>query len=142
MPAFWFSCLVSLAVDQITKFWALAYLSQPVVVIPGLLALRCVRNPGAAFGFLAYQTPLLILIAAIASLALLLGYKRLLLAPSVVRWGLGLFLGGTLGNLVDRVRFGYVVDFIDLRFWPVFNLADVAIVTGMGLILWYWWRGR
>ncbi|ACX52700.1 lipoprotein signal peptidase [Ammonifex degensii KC4] len=143
MAAFWLTFLLSFLLDQVTKLWALSYLSRPLVLIPGLLTLRCVHNPGAAFGLLAHQTPLLILVAAVASLVLLLGYKRLRLnAPPIIHWGLGFFLGGTLGNLVDRVRFGYVVDFIDFGFWPVFNLADVAIVVGVGLILWYWWRGR
>jgi signal peptidase II len=66
----------------------------------------------------------------------LLAYKRLAAGRVLVKTGLGLVIGGALGNLVDRLRYGMVVDFLDFRVWPVFNLADSAIVAGAFLLAW------
>lgn len=104
--------------------------SRPV--IPGVLHLTHVQNPGAAFGLLPGQTTVLLLVAAltVAALALALRAWR----EPLARAGSALVLGGAAGNLADRLRTGTVTDFIDLRVWPVFNLADVAIVAGTGLL--------
>ncbi|MGO0121980.1 signal peptidase II [Desulfothermobacter acidiphilus] len=139
MLLFWLACLLVLGLDQWSKYWAVTHLSHPVPLAGGLITLRCVRNPGAAFGLMAHQNFWLITIALLAIAALIWGYRRLPSLPAPVRLGLGLFLGGTLGNLLDRLRGGCVVDFIDLGWWPVFNLADVAILVGVVLVLWYWW---
>jgi signal peptidase II len=103
----------------------------------GLVRLDYTRNTGAAFGFLPNGGVLFAGIAVAVILAILLAYRKLGSAPLIVRAALGLVLGGALGNLIDRVRLGYVVDFIDLRWWPVFNLADSAIVVGVLLLLLY-----
>ena len=60
----------------------------------------------------------------------------LLIAPARYRLGLGVLLGGAVGNLIDRLRFGAVVDFVDVPWWPTFNVADVAIVVGVVLVVW------
>jgi signal peptidase II len=62
-------------------------------------------------------------------------YRRVAAGPALLRIGLSLVLGGAIGNLIDRVRLGYVVDFIDLRWWPVFNVADSAIVVGVAALV-------
>ncbi len=131
--------IVVVAIDQVTKQAALDYLaSGPVHLIDGVLSLRLSYNSGGAFGFL-QGIPGLFLIASIVIAAVILvwvgrlndlGYS----AP------LGLILGGGLGNLTDRVfrdLEGQVVDFIDLQVWPIFNVADTAIVTGVLLIVFF-----
>lgn len=79
---------------------------------------------------------LFIAVAAIVLVGLVVSYRRIQEADTLTQAALGMVAGGTLGNLVDRLRFGYVVDFIDLRWWPVFNLADSAICVGVGFLMW------
>lgn len=116
-----------------------------VSVISGLLSLTHVQNRGVAFGLLAGISPILMTLAAL-TLIVLLSYnkgRRTLVrrtsghptwsrASSI---GFTLMVGGAIGNLLDRIRFGFVVDYLDVHVWPVFNLADAAIVTGAGLVL-------
>ena len=104
--------------------------SRPI--IPGILHLTHVENPGAAFGLLPGQAGLLALFALVAVIGIV-GAARRWRSP-LAHTGLGLLLGGATGNLVDRARVGTVTDFIDLRVWPVFNVADIAIVVGSGLL--------
>lgn len=110
-------------------------------LIPGILRLRLAHNTGAAFSLLAGRGPLLILVGVVA--VAVLGW-HLQHARGQSRWlrvGLALAGGGAVGNLLDRVRLGYVVDFLDLRGYPaIFNLADMAIVAGIGLLLIDLWR--
>lgn len=136
--------LVVVALDQISKVWAeqaLAY-GRPVEVF-GWFNLTLVYNRGAAFSFLSqaggWQRGFFILIGLVA-VAILLGWLRKLQPQE--RWqglGLALILGGAVGNLIDRARHGYVVDFIDWHYagwhWPTFNLADSAITAGVVLLL-------
>jgi len=137
--------LAVLALDQLTKFLALARLSPglPVPLVEGFLAFTLVMNPGLAFGIFAATPPgwrwLVALLSFCALSALVLLSARLLLAggqPAVL--SLGLIFGGAVGNLVDRGRFGAVVDFIDVHWrgyhWPAFNVADSAITVGVGLL--------
>jgi signal peptidase II len=93
-------------------------------------------NPGAAFGILPNQNVLFITTGLLLVIGALAIYRKLPPAKKILRIGLGLVLGGALGNLVDRLRFGKVVDFLDFRVWPVFNLADTAIFIGVCLLAW------
>lgn len=86
---------------------------------------------------LAHQTPFFVAISIIVIAVILVAYRQLKESPLRFQLALALQLGGALGNLVDRLRFGYVVDFLDFRIWPVFNLADVAIVVGVILLGWH-----
>lgn len=125
-----------MAVDQVTKSLALAHLESPREVISGVLTLRLLYNPGGAFGML-QDFPGFFLVASLAAAVIILIWVRHLDRPGWVA-PLGLVLGGGLGNLIDRVfrdTGGRVVDFIDLHVWPVFNVADAAIVTGIGIVL-------
>lgn len=129
-------CFATAALDQASKHLAQRLLisGRPHAVIDGLLYLTYVRNPGIAFGLIPNR-PLLITGVGILGLFLLLsGSSRLLRGDSPALIGAGLAAGGALGNIADRLRFGEVIDFIDFRVWPVFNLADVAIVCGAALI--------
>lgn len=123
--------------DQATKY-AVGKLVAPHDVIPcfgGLVRITNVRNYGAAFGIL--QNKQVVFMAATV-LVVLLGLFFLPRFPSrnwQARLGIALGIGGALGNFVDRVRFGSVFDFIEVSLWPVFNLADSAIVIGVALLM-------
>ena len=94
-------------------------------------------NAGGVFGFFTNQT-FLITVAAIISVVVIILYSRHKMAQSMlVKVSLGLILGGSIGNLIDRIRFGAVTDFIDVGAWPVFNLADSAIDVGVVLLIIY-----
>ncbi len=108
---------------------------RPISLLGGKLLLDLVHNSGAAFGLFPNQTVLFIVVASAIVIGLVVMYRRLSRGPIWLRIGLGLVLGGALGNLADRIRLGYVVDFIDLRWWPVFNIADSCIVTGVAVLL-------
>lgn len=134
------------ALDQATKAWVLGsfalYESRPVV--PGLFRFTYLRNPGAAFSFLAdqaesFRRPFFLGVTAVA-LAVILGVVARL--PPKRGWtlaGLSLVFGGAVGNLIDRVRWGEVIDFLDVfwktHHWPPFNVADSAITVGMVVLL-------
>lgn len=127
--------------DRITKIWVERSIpfgtSRPVV--DEWLQLTHVRNTGAAFGLLPERTSLLSVLSIVAVLLILFYYRRLAMASPFIAGTLGMQLGGALGNLVDRVSQGYVVDFVDAgipggpRFWA-FNVADSSIVVGIGLV--------
>lgn len=129
--------------DQVSKYFAIEKLkgSMPYVIIPEFLKFTYVENYGAAFGILKNKkiffiiTTLIIIIA--VSIFLIKYYHKLNIFMII---GLGLLLGGAIGNLIDRIRFGYVVDFISVRLFnsydfPVFNIADISIVCGTILIM-------
>ena len=128
--------------DQLTKLWvrtSFVYGGEPQAVIPGFFNLVYVRNTGAAWGMLGGQQVLLVLLS-IAVLVMLALYHRRLLNPTLDhRIALGLMTGGILGNLIDRVRLGWVTDFLDFHVgawhWPSFNVADSAICIAVGIYL-------
>lgn len=127
-------------IDQLSKFFALQYLSsqESASLIPKVLDLTLVRNPGIAFGLFSNYTSVLFTVITISLVFLFLIVNRSHNTPSertpvADRWALSLILGGAIGNWIDRLRFGAVIDFIDFRIWPVFNIADIAITTGVCL---------
>lgn len=130
--------------DQLTKAIAETSLvpgiSQPV--LDPFFHLTLVRNPGIAFGLFQNVGSLLFVIITASILALGLVGVRLGNSPSMTPYGIGLILGGAVGNWIDRVRGGAVIDFLDFRIWPVFNLADTAITVGVGLFLLDFFRSR
>ncbi len=137
---------VVIVLDRLTKLWITAHLPQGhyITIIPGIFRISHVFNFGAAFSLFANLSPTLVrdaLIAfsVVAVLAVLGMIQRLGRAPSLTGVALGLILGGAIGNLYDRVRFGYVVDFLEVKIvhyhWPDFNVADSCIVIGACLLL-------
>ena len=117
--------------DQVTKqVVARALALGEEVQIAGPFSIHHVHNSGIAFGFFASATSIVIAVTAVAVGWMLLFFSRSGSRHPVLPVALGLVLGGSLGNLLDRVRLGYVTDFLDFRFWPAFNLADVFIVVG------------
>ena len=133
-----------LFVDQVSKYLVTMWLGegQSWDIAPWLapiFRITHVTNTGAAFGLFPKWGDFFILIAAIVIVAIILYYHHLPRGQWLMRVALGLQLGGATGNLIDRLRRGFVVDFIDLNFWPlhnwpVFNLADASIVTGVTLL--------
>jgi signal peptidase II len=131
--------LVVVILDQLSKAWAWSALAggEVVPLLPGLLQLRRVANTGAAFSLFTGAPRLLGLVSALVSAALLVWMLR---QPPSGRWriaGLGLLLGGAVGNGLDRWRLGWVMDFLEfvpIEF-PVFNLADVAINLAVACLL-------
>lgn len=122
--------------DQLSKSSAHVFLQgrPSLPLIDGLVHLTYTQNTGAAFGLLRDYTLLLSLLSLLFLLAIILVGANLPLSSRAMRLALGAGVGGALSNLLDRFTKGYVIDFIDFRVWPVFNLADVAIVVGLGVV--------
>jgi signal peptidase II len=138
-PWHWLSLLVvagaAVAADQLTKHVVASALQiDDSVATAGPLSIHHVRNSGIAFGLFASRTSAVIMLTALAVGAMVIFYARSAQRHPLLPVALGLVLGGSLSNLVDRVRLGYVTDFIDFRWWPAFNLADTFIVVGVGLL--------
>ncbi|HOP75577.1 MAG TPA: signal peptidase II [Bacillota bacterium] len=119
-------------IDQAVKIAVERNISllQDIPVIGEYVSLTYVKNYGAAFGMLESQT---ILLSAVAGAVFLLAWfyrRQLRQYPKMLQMGIAFTLGGALGNFIDRIRLGYVIDYIDLHFWPVFNIADIMITVG------------
>lgn len=131
--------LIVLAIDRLTKFLVVKYLpfEVPVAPIPALskwFSFTYIHNTGAAFGMFRQGCTLFALVAVCVVIGLIVWYDRLPVRHLLVRIAVGLIIGGAAGNLVDRVRTCYVVDFLDFHFWPVFNVADSAVVVGVVIL--------
>jgi signal peptidase II len=105
------------------------------VVIPGVLSLTLLHNTGIAFSLLRGLPPLVTVALALTILGVAVYNRDAWPRTAAVRWGLGFVLGGAAANVVERLRFGYVIDYLDVHVWPVFNVADSAIVVGAGLLV-------
>lgn len=128
-------CVV--AVDQITKFLAFTYL-QPqntIPVINRVFYLTYLENSGAVFGILGGSTWILALLAFLIILCFSYYIYRNPRPARGMKTSIALIIAGTLGNLIDRVRIGYVIDFFDFRYLPVFNIADIAVIAGAGALI-------
>jgi signal peptidase II len=135
--------LAVIALDQWTKHLARTILLGPggsgprsVPVLGELVRLTYVENRGAAFGLLQDQTTFFILVGIVVIVVIVASYRQIKAPGWNLNLALGLQMGGALGNLLDRIRYGYVVDFFDLTVWPVFNVADSAICVGVALLAW------
>lgn len=134
------------ALDQATKWLVIERLPlyEDLHLIPGFLSLQHVRNSGAVFGFLSgadipFKPYLFAVLSALALAALAYYARTIPAAEKLPRFALSLVIGGAIGNLIDRVRFGYVVDFVKMywetHIWPNFNVADSAISIGLVLLI-------
>ncbi len=128
---------VVLFLDQFSKFLAVRFLqlNTPVALIKNFLYLTLVHNRGAAFGMFRNQLLIFVLIS-IFAIALIFYHLKNKKNSALSGIALSLILAGAIGNLIDRLRFGFVIDFLDLRVWPVFNLADSAITIAAFLLSW------
>ncbi|MEO5841308.1 MAG: signal peptidase II [Acidimicrobiales bacterium] len=129
-----------LVLDQLTKIWAASALDDRTIHVVWKLQLRLVRNPGTAFSLGEGKGPLLGVVACIVVIVLVRLARQPRSLLSAV--GIALILGGAIGNIVDRIvrsphgfLEGHVVDFIDFKFWPVFNVADMGVTCGIILVI-------
>ena len=128
--------LAGLGADQLTKAIVTHRLDlQEEVHIAGPFSIHHVTNSGIAFGLFASATPIVILLTALAVMWMLYFFARSGSRHPVLPVALGLVIGGSVSNLIDRVRLGHVTDFLDLTYWPAFNLADSFIVIGVAILL-------
>jgi signal peptidase II len=140
----WFAVSAAIVVaDQLTKWWVLAVFAPGErLAVTGFFNLVLAFNRGAAFSFLAdapgWQTPFFIAVALIVGTVVAVMLWRSQAIP-LLRAALALVLGGAIGNVIDRIRYGYVVDFLDFHafgwHWPAFNVADSAISVGAALLI-------
>jgi signal peptidase II len=134
--------LAILGIDQVSKFLVRLKLTQgqSIPIMKNILHITFIKNTGAAFGMFRNSTLVFIAISIMAVLVLL-GFiinvikKGQFLFNPMANSGLILIVSGAMGNLLDRLNFGYVIDFIDVRIWPVFNIADSCITIGTILLL-------
>lgn len=140
MKKFYWILLIGVLVivaDQFSKYWvnaALTYgFSKPIT---SWFSLTYIFNTGTAFGLFAGNNKALVIVA-LTILSFLLYSARGLCERTGAwgLWGIGLVFGGAIGNLIDRIRIGRVIDFLDFHFWPVFNLADTAISIGAACLI-------
>lgn len=124
--------------DRLTKSLIQQYLveGESLPVINGIFHFTYYRNPGAAFNVLAYRTQFFILITLAVLAIILFYYNKIPADRPYARTALALQFGGAAGNLFDRLFGGYVIDFLDFRVFPVFNIADSAIVIGVIILSW------
>ncbi|MEN8199803.1 MAG: signal peptidase II [Thermodesulfobacteriota bacterium] len=141
-----FLLILVIALDQLTKIWVLRSfdLYESLVVIPGFFDLTYLTNKGAAFGFLAgvdaaWRHYFFLGLASVALVLLAVAWLRMRKDHLLYGPALALIAGGAIGNVIDRVRLGAVVDFLDFyvagHHWPAFNVADSAITVGVALFL-------
>ena len=138
-PSHWFALALvaaaALAADQITKHVvANALRPDGSVSLLGPFSIEHVHNSGIAFGLFASRTSAVVALTGVAVAAMLVFFGRSAGRHRFLPVALGFVLGGSLSNLIDRVRLGYVTDFLHVRYWPAFNLADSFIVIGVALL--------
>jgi signal peptidase II len=127
------------AVDQISKKLISINLlpGQSKPIIENIFCLTLVHNKGVAFGLFSERAAFFVFISIIVVLLIIVSFQKIKGYGLLLKVGLSLILGGAVGNLIDRFMFGYVIDFLDFRIWPVFNIADSAITIGAGLLVIY-----
>jgi signal peptidase II len=133
---YWLTVILVLIIDQISKLWVVHNLEpgESRIILEQILYLTYVQNQGAAFGILPGRSWLFLIGALLVVLVLIVINSRNR-QPNSVQIITGLITAGALGNVIDRVRLKYVIDFFDLGWWPVFNFADIAIVCGAILLI-------
>ncbi len=138
--------LLVLGADQLSKAWAIENIPLNTIlpILPPPLGewfvLTHIKNSGAAFGLFPQLSLVFTFIALIVSFVIVAYYHSIPAGQWLVRLSLGMQLGGAIGNLIDRLRFGAVTDLFYVRPFPVFNIADAAIVTGVGVLMFHLWR--
>ena len=139
---YYIAILALIGLDWLTKYWIQTSmaLNDTIPVIDGIFHITYIHNYGAAFSILEGKQGFLLIVTGIA-MAAILGYMVIAQIKKKTNpmelWSLALILSGGIGNFIDRVRFGYVVDFFDFRVWPIFNVADIAVCCGCGLLVFY-----
>ena len=135
---FWLTAGAVLILDRLSKWWIMENMNvgDSWALINDIVNIRFIQNNGAAFGILQGGGLLFVIMAVVVIIATIY-FIRMYQLPPLAHYSLGLIVGGALGNLIDRIIYGSVVDFISVGWFPVFNLADSAIVCG-GILLVLW----
>jgi len=129
--------LILLVIDQLTKWWVSISLDLrvPNNLVGNVIRLTRVHNDGGAFGILPGGGIVFLIVSGIVSLILFLILLTMRIDSRLIRTGMAFVLAGAIGNLIDRVRWGYVLDFFEIRGFPIFNVADACITVGAVLII-------
>jgi signal peptidase II len=131
--------IVVIAIDQFFKahITSTMTLGESIPVIQNFFHFTYVLNPGAAFGILPNQRVFFLITGAVLLLATMYFYPRIKKNDRLLKFGVINLVSGSTANLIDRFQTGYVIDFIDFRIWPIFNIADIAIVFGMFIVIYF-----
>ncbi len=134
--------LLIMLFDQLTKFLIKKnfQLNESIPIIKNIIHLTYITNTGSAFGLFKGLNIFFILISLIVIIAILYYLNKIKNNEKSLQFAVGLLLGGTIGNLIDRIFYGAVIDFIDLRIWPVFNAADSAVTISIILLIILLWK--
>ena len=131
--------VILVVIDQIIKFAVYDYLRPQgsKMLVPGFIQLRYLENDGAMMGMMSGKTPLMTALAIVCMVAVLFVIYSGWLTSKIDYASIVLIAAGGFGNIIDRVSLKYVVDFLDFRVWPVFNIADICVCVGCGLLIIY-----
>lgn len=138
---FYLIVFLVLILDQIVKFFIKKIELGKDVFDLGFFSLTHLNNYGAGFGILQDQTWIFIFAAVIFIFVFMLFYEKIE-KDKLVQTGFALLLGGTISNLIDRLIHGFVIDYLNFKVWPVFNIADSAITVGAVIVVWYYAKKR
>lgn len=133
---FFVPLIAGLILDQALKYWIRTNMTigQSIPIIQNIFHITYIENPGAAFGILANQRILFLILTALITGIMVYLYLNLRNKKSVAALSLGLVISGAVGNFIDRFIQGTVTDMFDFRIWPVFNIADICICIGIALL--------
>jgi len=136
------TALLVVLLDQLTKFLIKQnfQLSQSIPLIKNILHFTYITNTGSAFGLFKGFNLIFILFSIIVIAVIFYYLKKIKENEKLLQFAVGLILGGTIGNLIDRIFYGFVIDFIDFRIWPVFNIADSAVTISVVFLIILLWR--
>ena len=138
------TALIIILIDQLSKFLIKSnfQLNQSVPIINNIFHLTYINNTGAGFGILKAQTLILIFVSIAVIGIIFYNFDKIKNKEILLQVLVGFVLGGTIGNLIDRMAYGHVIDFLDFQIWPIFNFADAFVSIGViGLIV-YLWKGN
>jgi signal peptidase II len=135
---------LAVVLDQLSKLWINANRPQ-IELLPGFLDLAYVENTGAIFGFFHSHTELFIALGIAGVIAILVFLRYFPPVTALGAVSFALILSGAVGNLIDRIRFGYVIDFVNIHvqelfYWPAFNVADTALTLGILMLIYYFYK--
>lgn len=133
---------IVIILDQLTKILVIKnfQLGESIPLIKNILHFTYVTNSGSAFGLFKGINPFFILFSIIVIFVIFFHLKKIMANERLLQFAVGLLLGGTVGNLTDRLVHGHVIDFIDFRVWPVFNIADSAVTISVILLIILLWK--
>lgn len=137
MKALWVTAALVLLADQLTKTFVIQHMApdQSLVAIPNVLWWTYVENTHGAFGLFGNNAVLLVGMAIVVLAIFWFAFRDSARESLIIRLAFGGIVGGAIGNIIDRVHYHFVVDFIDLRWWPVFNIADSCVTIGVAVLV-------